>query len=109
MLDRGFAACRRYEAVTFGHPVTDTLKSVQGDTITGTVERKSLIAVQTPQFFRLAVLRRAYARAGDSRIQASDDCAMVERLGIKPHWLSGPRTNLKITTRDELALCEALL
>jgi 2-C-methyl-D-erythritol 4-phosphate cytidylyltransferase len=109
MLDRGFAACRRYEAVTFGHPVTDTLKSVRGDAVTGTVKREPLIAVQTPQFFRLAVLRRAYAKAGDSRTEASDDCALVERLGIKPHWLPGPRTNLKITTREDMTLCEALL
>jgi 2-C-methyl-D-erythritol 4-phosphate cytidylyltransferase len=109
MLDRGFAACRNHEAVTFGHPVTDTLKSVQGNTITKTVDRESLIAVQTPQFFRLAVLRRAYAKAGGSGIEASDDCAMVETLGIKPHWLLGPRTNLKVTTREDLTLCEALL
>jgi 2-C-methyl-D-erythritol 4-phosphate cytidylyltransferase len=108
MLDQGFAFCRRYEAVTFGHPVSDTLKRVQGDVITETVEREALVLVQTPQFFHLDVLRRAYARAGSSA-RASDDCALIEALGIKPRWLPGPRSNLKITTAEDLPLCRALL
>ena len=109
MLDQGFAACLRYRAATFGYPVTDTLKRVHGETVTATVERESLVAVQTPQFFRLPVLRRAYAEAGRAGINASDDCALVEMLGIRPHWLPGPRTNIKITTREDLTLCKALL
>jgi len=109
MLDQGFTACRRYGAVTFGHPVTDTLKRVKDDTVIGTADRESLIAVQTPQFFRLPLLRRAHAQAGGSESEASDDCALVELLGIKPHWLPGPRANLKITTREDLTLCRALL
>ena len=109
MLEQGFRACRRYGAVTFGYPVTDTLKRVEDRAITETVDRESLIAVQTPQFFHLTLLRRAYARARNAGIEASDDCALVELLGIRPHWLLGPRTNLKITSPEDLALCEALL
>jgi len=109
MLEQGFRACRKHGAATFGHPVTDTLKRVHDGAITETVDRDSLIAVQTPQFFHLSLLRRAYAKARNSGIEASDDCALVELLGIRPHWLKGPRTNLKITTPEDLALCEALL
>lgn len=107
MLDRGFAACAKYGAVVFGYPVTDTLKSVCGQSVTGTVSRESLIAVQTPQFFNLPILRRAYGLAGVR--SATDDCALVEALGIKPLWLPGPRTNLKITTTEDLPLARALL
>ena len=109
MLEQGFRACRKYGAATFGYPVTDTLKRVQDQTIIETVDRDSLIAVQTPQFFHLSLLRQAYARALNAGIEASDDCALIELLGISPHWLKGPRTNLKITTPEDLALCEALL
>ena len=117
MLDRGFAACRKYGAAAFGHPVTDTLKSVRGQSITSTVSRESLIAVQTPQFFKLPLLRQAYGllsggktRSPETNIRsATDDCALVERLGVEPRWLAGPRTNLKITLREDLTLCQALL
>jgi 2-C-methyl-D-erythritol 4-phosphate cytidylyltransferase len=109
MLEQGFRACRRYGAATFGHPVTDTLKCVHAGAITETVDRESLIAVQTPQFFHLSLLRRAYAKARNAGVEATDDCALVESLGIQPRWLEGPRTNLKITTPEDLALCEALL
>jgi len=109
MLEQGFRACRKYDAATFGYAVTDTLKRVQDRAITETVDRDALIAVQTPQFFHLALLRRAYAKARNAGIIASDDCALIEMLDLRPHWLPGPRTNLKITTPEDLLLCEALL
>ena len=109
MLRQGFEACRRYGAATFGHPVTDTLKRVDGFGVIETVDRESLVAVQTPQFFNLNLLRRAYAEAEKAGVSPTDDCALVERLGIRPRWLSGPRTNLKITNPEDLRICEALL
>jgi 2-C-methyl-D-erythritol 4-phosphate cytidylyltransferase len=105
MLSTGIKACRRNRAVTFGCPVTDTLKLVQGRRVTRTISRAHLVAVQTPQFFDLELLRRAH-RSGRS---ASDDCALVERLGVRPVWLPGPHTNLKVTVREDLRICEALL
>lgn len=57
-------------------PVGDTLKRVDGDTVTGTVDRDGLVAVQTPQVFRIEVLRRAHATG----MEATDDLALVERL-----------------------------
>jgi 2-C-methyl-D-erythritol 4-phosphate cytidylyltransferase len=107
MLDAGIRACRRYRAVTYGHRVTDTLKQMRGAAVVGTVDRSRLVAVQTPQFFDIALLRRAYARS--SRVPATDDCAVVERIGVRPHWLPGPRSNIKVTFPEDLQLCEAIL
>lgn len=59
-----------------GLPVGDTLKRVDGDTVVATVDRAPLRAVQTPQVFRVEVLRRAHADEGD----ATDDLALVEAL-----------------------------
>ncbi len=59
-----------------GLPVGDTLKRVDGDTVTGTVDRTDLVAVQTPQVFRADVLRRAHATGEE----ATDDLALVELL-----------------------------
>lgn len=109
MLTTGLRACRNRGAATYGYPVTDTLKRIDGREVLSTVDRKGLLAVQTPQFFSLDILRRAHAVAQRARIQATDDCELVERLGIRPVWIPGPRTNLKLTTADDLSLIQALL
>ena len=59
-----------------GLPIGDTLKRVDGATVTGTVDRAGLVGVQTPQVFRVEVLRHAHDAGGD----ATDDLALVERL-----------------------------
>jgi 2-C-methyl-D-erythritol 4-phosphate cytidylyltransferase len=109
MLAHGFLACRTSGAATFGFPVSDTLKLVRGRQVVRTVGREHLIAVQTPQFFNLELLRRAHASARAAHVSATDDCALVERLGVKPVWIPGPRTNLKVTTREDLTVIQALM
>jgi 2-C-methyl-D-erythritol 4-phosphate cytidylyltransferase len=88
-------------------PVADTLKRVDGslETITGTVNRDGLMAVQTPQAFRADVLRRAHA-AGDD---ATDDAALVEALGATVRVVPGDPRNIKLTTPADLAVAERLL
>jgi len=109
MLTKGFRACRERGAATYGCPVTDTLKRVSGKDVLATVDRTGLLAVQTPQFFNLELLRRAHDSALRSRLDATDDCELVERLGVRPVWIPGPRTNLKLTTPDDLNVMKALL
>ncbi len=109
MLTKGFRACRERGAATYGCPVTDTLKRVSGKDVLATVDRTGLLAVQTPQFFNLELLRRAHAQARRARLEATDDCEIVERLGIRPVWIPGPRTNLKLTTPEDLNVMKALL
>src|SRR5262245_16178424 len=70
-----------------GVPVTDTLKRVDGDRVTGTVDRQGLWRAQTPQSFRFAPLlaaHRAAAALGDSEATAlTDDVAVAERAGLE--------------------------
>ena len=105
MLSLGFKVCQRHKAAAYGVPVTDTLKRVFRDRIIKTIDRTGLVAIQTPQFFSLPLLRRAYVRPP----QVTDDCALVERLGIRPRLLVSPGPNLKVTTREDLKICAALL
>lgn len=85
--------------------VVDTLKVVEGGRALRTVPRDGLVAVQTPQAFRLSVLRSAHSSGGD----ATDDSGLVEALGAKVAVVRGDRRNLKITTPEDLELAEALL
>ena len=81
--------------------VTDTLRRRSG----GPVDRNGLVAVQTPQAFRAAPLRRAHA-AGP---EATDDASLVEAAGGKVVVVEGSPANLKITRPVDLAIAEALL
>lgn len=109
LLATGFAAAARFRAVVCAAPVADTLKLGQHGRVAKTLDRSQLFAAQTPQFFDLGLLRRAYAAAGRHRREATDDSALVERLGIRPRlWLRN-RPNIKVTTRADLAVCRALL
>ncbi len=86
-------------------PVRDTIKEIDDDVVTGTVDRSSLVAVQTPQGFVTSALRRAHA-AGDD--DASDDAAMVETLGERVVVVAGDPANLKITYPEDLELARLL-
>lgn len=94
------------DAVICGVPVADTLKRVAADgtTVIGTVDRASLVAVQTPQAFRASVLRRAHADGGD----ATDDAGLVEAMGGTVRVVPGETHNLKVTVPADLAVLEVV-
>jgi 2-C-methyl-D-erythritol 4-phosphate cytidylyltransferase len=81
-------------------PVTDSLRHVEGHA----VDRHSFVAVQTPQGFRAAALRRAHAGAAD----ATDDASLVEAAGGTVVLVEGDPSNLKITTPIDLSVAELL-
>jgi len=88
-------------------PMVDTVKAVDANgVVLGTPERSGLRAVQTPQGFETALLRRAYSRAGAS---ATDDAALVETLGVPVHTVAGDPMAFKITTPLDLRLALAVL
>ncbi|HEY7104994.1 MAG TPA: 2-C-methyl-D-erythritol 4-phosphate cytidylyltransferase [Acidimicrobiia bacterium] len=86
-------------------PVRDTIKRIDGGRVVETVDRASLVAVQTPQAFRAEALRAAHA-AGDD---ATDDAALVEAAGGTVVVVPGDPRNIKITTPDDLLVAAALL
>jgi 2-C-methyl-D-erythritol 4-phosphate cytidylyltransferase len=86
-------------------PVTDTIKVVQGDGTLLTLDRATLCAVQTPQAFAAAALRRAHAGGDD----ATDDAALVEAQGGRVVRVPGHPRNLKVTHPQDLLVAAALL
>lgn len=95
--------------VVVGHPVTDTLKTVAGTTITGTSDRSAFWAVQTPQFFRARVLREAIDSARAEGFCGTDDASLVERTGGAVGVVQGRRDNLKITVAEDAEVAGAIL
>ncbi len=87
-------------------PLDDTLKRARDGEVAETVPRAGLWRAQTPQAFRRDWLEAAHAVAADV---ATDDAALVERLGHAVRLTPGEPHNFKITTPDDLKLAEALL
>jgi 2-C-methyl-D-erythritol 4-phosphate cytidylyltransferase len=87
-------------------PISDTVKRVAGDEVVETVDRSELVAVQTPQAFRVEALRRAFA----GELAGATDCAsLVERSGGRVRVVEGDRRLVKVTTPDDLRHVEQLL
>jgi 2-C-methyl-D-erythritol 4-phosphate cytidylyltransferase len=93
-----------------GIPVTETLKQVgPSGQIEATLDRRRIWLAQTPQAFRLELLKQAHERARQQGVMETDDAALVERLGVDVSVITGRKENIKITVPEDLPLAEALL
>ena len=110
MIDDVFAAAKKTGAALLATPVGDTVK--RGDTagrVEATVPRKGLWLAQTPQVFRRDWLAEAYAKRGQLGAEITDDAQLIEAAGHPVYLVTGSSTNIKITTREDVALAEAIL
>jgi 2-C-methyl-D-erythritol 4-phosphate cytidylyltransferase len=111
VIDAVIAHARAGEGAVAAVPVSDTIKEAVGTdpTLVGrTVPRAGLWRAQTPQGFPRRLLEQAYARAGAGAGGATDDAALVEDCGGTVRLVPDSPRNMKITTRDDLAVAEAL-
>lgn len=110
LIERSVRAARRYGAVACGLPATLTVKAVdrRGD-VRRTLERDPLWFVQTPQVFRRDWFAQALGQADHALHQCPDDAALLESAGFRVRMIPGDPLNLKVTTRDDLLLAEAIL
>jgi 2-C-methyl-D-erythritol 4-phosphate cytidylyltransferase len=105
MIEDSIRSAIRFGAVVLAMPVKETIKMAQPDgTVLKTLDRESLWQIQTPQAFRVNVIKEAYHKATEDGFVGTDDASLVERLGVKVHILPGSYTNIKITTPEDLIL-----
>jgi 2-C-methyl-D-erythritol 4-phosphate cytidylyltransferase len=97
------------DAAIAAAPMADTIKEAEGEVVVRTLDRSRLWAVQTPQVFRREALHEALTRAAGGLGTATDDASLVEAAGGTVRVVPAPRTNFKVTTRDDLELAELLL
>lgn len=90
-------------------PVKDTIKVVDENSfVQATPVRNTLRAVQTPQIFKISVLKQAYELLQKQPENVTDDASLVERLGIAVTVAEGSYENIKVTTPEDLLLAENL-
>jgi 2-C-methyl-D-erythritol 4-phosphate cytidylyltransferase len=102
-------AARMTGAAILATPVRDTIKRVVAGRIVETPPRAECWAAQTPQVFRVEILREALAKAEAEGMLATDDAQLVEAMGLAVSVVLGDADNLKITGPEDLAIAERLL
>ena len=103
-------AASEYGAAVPGLPLRDTLKEIDRDGfIIKTLERGSIVAVQTPQVFAYQKLLSAYLKARDDNFMATDDAAIYEKYAGPVKIITGDAANVKITLPEDLIWAEAFL
>jgi len=91
-----------------GVPVRDTIRVVEGGLGVSTPAREKLYAMQTPQVFDADMIRAAMIHAIQKKADITDDVSALELMGAKANVVQGSEENLKITTRLDLAVANAL-
>jgi 2-C-methyl-D-erythritol 4-phosphate cytidylyltransferase len=110
LIDAVFAEAVKTGAALLAVPVADTVKQVDAQhQVKATLARTGLWLAQTPQVFRRDWLAGAYANRAKLGNDITDDAQLIEAAGHPVHVVEGAASNLKITTKSDLSLAEAIL
>ncbi|MDB5750708.1 MAG: 2-C-methyl-D-erythritol 4-phosphate cytidylyltransferase [Ramlibacter sp.] len=88
------------------HPLADTLKIAKDGRAAGTLQRDDKWLAQTPQMFRLGMLRQALEGVGDA---ITDEAGAIEAMGLQPLLVEAGAQNFKVTYPEDFAMAEAVL
>lgn len=106
-IDKCVNAAEEYGAAAIATKCNDTLKIVDDEgCAVSTLDRDHVVRIQTPQAFKRDIIMRAY-EAGDHA--ATDDCALVERQGVKTKLIYLPYINIKLTEPVDMTIVQAAL
>lgn len=109
LIDKTIALAGKSGAAAPGVIPKDTVKVTSADSIVeDTPVRNTLRLIQTPQVFRCDALKLAYIQAKEAGFEGTDDCSVMERMGIKIYISPGEYTNIKVTTPEDLPIAEAI-
>jgi 2-C-methyl-D-erythritol 4-phosphate cytidylyltransferase len=107
LIDRLIDSCADDEVGgLLAHPLADTLKIEEGGRVAGTMDRGDKWQAQTPQMFRLGMLRQALEAAGD---KVTDESGAMEAMGLRPRLVAAGGQNFKVTFPEDFAMAEAVL
>jgi 2-C-methyl-D-erythritol 4-phosphate cytidylyltransferase len=109
MITQCLKAAQEDGACVIAIPSPDTLKQIGAHgRVVATLPRDTAMLAQTPQGFQLGLIRKAHRQARDDGYHGTDDAQLVERMGLPIRVVPGSRTNLKITTPEDLVLADAI-
>lgn len=103
------AAAAEYKAALPGIPSTDTLKNLKDGFTSGSVDRSSIIRVQTPQVFDADLIKGALTYCVKNGIPVTDDSSAIELMAVKTRVTPGSAVNIKLTTPEDLVFARAII
>jgi len=110
LVSRNLEVCAKYGAVVTAINATDTVSiSSNGKTVQSIVPRQTLYLHQTPQTFKYGVLWKCFLTKAEHLEEFSDDASIVLSCGYTVFYVEGERTNVKLTTFEDLPILEAIL
>jgi len=110
LISKTVASAKEFGSGIAAVKITDTVKSVEkGMIISETVDRTKLWLVQTPQAFKVSVLKKAFALVEKKKVKVTDEASAVELVANSVRLVESSVSNIKITTPDDLTLAAALM
>ncbi|MBN2302300.1 MAG: 2-C-methyl-D-erythritol 4-phosphate cytidylyltransferase [Lentisphaerae bacterium] len=110
LISETIKSAKRYGSGVAAVKITDTVKEVnRGMVISKTIDRTKLWAVQTPQSFKIELLRKAFEFINKKKITITDEASAVEFVSNEVRLVPAPVSNIKITVADDLVLAASLL
>ena len=110
LISETIKSARQYGSGVAAVKITDTVKEVdKGMIIAQTIDRTKLWRVQTPQAFKVALLRKAFAMVKKKKIKITDEASSVELICDNVRMVQSSSSNIKITSADDLMLAAALM
>ena len=102
-------ALEKYSAVGVAIPVTDTIVEVSNGIIQNIPERKNLMCIQTPQCFKLSLIKKAHTLS-QADANFTDDCGLIVKNNLAEVFIvNGDSENIKITYPNDICIAEKIL
>ena len=89
--------------------VSSTLKEIKNGVVVSTMDRENVYDVQTPQVFLAEVIKAAVHKGLRSNAESTDESMALEAIGFPVHVVDGEKTNIKITTPEDIKIAEAII
>lgn len=110
VIKEGIKYAKIYGAAAPGVMPKDTIKVVDENGFSdSTPDRSKLLAIQTPQTFKLEIIKECHEKVKENNISVTDDTMVVEMYNNKVYLYNGEYTNIKVTTPEDLILAERLI
>ncbi len=101
-------AALKTEAAAVGVRTIDTIKRLKAEQIIETLDRSELINIQTPQAFSFELIKKAHKQAEKDGFLGTDECSLVERMGIPITFIESDSSNIKVTTPEDIAVAKKI-
>ena len=103
------AAAKKGAAAPFLNATDTVAVSLDGEKLERVLTRDCVYSVQTPQTFKLLKLKKIFKNAGDNIYKYTDLCGLAMSQGADVYMVPGDRKNIKITTREDIYIAQAIL